>query len=205
MQNPDPMLSSVHSHTPLQSPTKGEANLSRPYVPFSTPTAENVSAIHPQSESSLPPSPSLSQCPSSSVSHRSIPEGTVDVNSLSARSRQRYFKNLKILNDDSLFTDESLESVAHVEYFCNGSESNQHDITYIPDDEFYKQAVVNQPLPLTVSPEDHKEAGTDLWSPRQSRNLKVSGAGVVQPDIEELINTQVQTDAIPNLDDSITM
>ena len=188
--------------TPVQSPSKEETTVSHPVIPFSTPTTENISVIPGQGDSSLPPSPSISQVPSASISHHSIAEGAVDVNSLSARSRQRYFKNLRILNDDSLLTDESSESVAHVEYFCNGDEPNQNDITYVPDDEFYKQAVTNQPS--TAVPEDSKEARKESWSPRESGDPKVSGMNMEPADIE-LGNDHEQTDAIPKVDDSILM
>lgn len=78
--------------TPVQSPSKEETTVSHPVIPFSTPTTENISVIPGQGDSSLPPSPSISRVPSASISHHSIAEGAVDVNSLSARSRQRYFK-----------------------------------------------------------------------------------------------------------------
>lgn len=187
--------------TPVQSPFKEETTESHPVVPFSTPTTENVSIIQTHTDSSLPPSPSISQLPSANISHRSVGEGAVDVNSLSARSRQRYFKNLRILNDDSFLTDDSSESVAHVEYFCNGDEPNQNDLTYVPDDDYYKQVVENQPL--TAVPEDSKEANT-TWNPQQAADPGFSVMDEGSSDID-LVNANEQTDAIPKVDDSIIM
>lgn len=156
-----------------------------------------MSAIRPQSASSLPPSPSLSQFPSSNASAQT-PEENVDVTSLSARSRQRYL-NMKIINEDSSL-DDSAGSVAHVEYFGDEGDVTDHKMTYSPDEEYYDK--------LLGSGAQEKR-----WSPRRSEDHTMMGSMVRQPTMEEMmqgvefgsLEQEPLNDAIPNLDDSISL
>lgn len=188
---PSPNVKAASLATPVQK---------QPPTSFKTPEAPSVSAIRPQSESSLPPSPSLSQFPSSSASAQhsaQAPEENVDVTSLSARSRQRYFKNMKIINEDSSL-DDSAGSVAHVEYFGDEGDGNDHKMTYSPDEEYYDKLL---------------GSGEKRWSPRRSEDHTMMGSTVRQPTMEEMmrgvefgsLDQEPVNDAIPNLDDSISL
>lgn len=190
---PSPHVRAASLSTPVQK---------QPPMSFKTPEAPSVSAIRPQSESSLPPSPSLSQFPSSNASAQhsaQTPEENADVTSLSARSRQRYFKNMKIINEDSSL-DDSAGSVAHVEYFGDEGDVNEHKMTYSPDEEYYDKLLGS-------------EAQEKKWSPRRSEDHTMMGSMVRQPTMEEMmqgvefgsLEQEPLNDGIPNLDDSISL
>lgn len=104
-------------------------------------------------------------------------EETKDLQKLSARSRQRYLKNLHILNEDSLFDDELSESVAHVEYFSE-SGAEEEEGSYRPDESFYREALKQEPL-----------------QPK----------GSLSPEKEEVSSVEqtVESDGIPFTEDSI--
>ena len=106
-------------------------------------------------------------------------EETRDLQKLSARSRQRYLKNLHILNEDSLFDEELSESVAHVDYFSKSEgEEDEGGAAYHPDESFYREALKQEPLQLK---------------------------GSLSPEKEEVSSVEqtVESDGIPYLEDSI--
>ena len=114
---------------------------------FSSPV---VSAIKEQSDHSLPPSPDVFN---RSNETSSLMEGSVNVEKLSARSKQMYLKNLKILNEDSMFEDDI--SVAHVSFNAEEKEDNEE---YEPDNNYYAEAFRNYHPPEVKEETDPSES-----------------------------------------------
>ena len=86
-----------------------------------------------------------------------------------------------------------------MEYFDEG-DSSKHKMTYSPDKEYYDNL---------LGPEGQETK----WSPRRSEDHTTMGSTVKQPTMEEMMQgVEFQTleqeplnDAIPNLDDSISL
>lgn len=146
--------------------------------PISSETAE---ATNPPNQITTPEkdltraseSPSVFRDPSLSV------EENNDLNKLSARSRQRYLKNLHILNEDSLFDEEMSESVAHVDYLSEGDNGDEGGInSFHPDESYYREAMQNEPLKI---------------------------GAISSPEKEEVSSVEqtIESDAIPMYDDSL--
>ena len=168
---------------------------------------EANSILESNSRSLFPPTSSPSQFSAiSPLSDPNNPDGNDDLKKLSAKSRERYLKNMKILDEDSSFDEDDSLSAAHVSYFCDDDKENEQNITFQPDEDYYKNAVSNDDVPTEKKREHALEAEKE---PMEYHTI----TSIVQPTMEEMMNGVdmtngnglQDTDAIPCLDDSLVM
>lgn len=168
---------------------------------------EATSILDSNSRSLFPPTSSPSQFSAiSPLSDPNNPDGNDDLKKLSAKSRERYLKNMKILDEDSSFDADDSLSAAHVSYFCDDDKENEQNITFQPDEDYYKNAVSNDDVPTEKKREHALEAEKE---PMEYHTI----TSIVQPTMEEMLNGVdmtngnglQDTDAIPCLDDSLVM